>query len=101
VDELVDAYGELGASETKQKNMRDQLDSGTPEDIAKIIKRIEESGKGKGRFAQRLASKVDAERVPSYIRSAIERIVQEVTPPLTSSSADEDQPYGDSEIQAE
>lgn len=77
-NELVKVYGELGASVTKQENMRDLLDNPTSVDICKFMNRVEESGKGKGRFAQRLASKVDADRVPSYIESAIERVVTEV-----------------------
>lgn len=97
VDELVSVYGELGASETKQKNMREELDSGTPDDMVKFMNRIDESGKGKGRFAQRLASKVDADKIPRYIRLAIERITQDATSPVTPSAVNEAYTEEDSE----
>jgi putative ATP-dependent endonuclease of the OLD family len=88
-DELVTVYGELGASSTKQENMREQLIAGTSESIDKIITRIEETGKGKGRFAQRLSSKVQADRIPEYIHFAIRDIVQKTVPMLFQSSSED------------
>jgi len=74
--ELLDAYGELGASKRQIENMRQELDQGL---IVKVINRIEQSGKGKGRFAQRLADKVTADRIPDYIQKAIEYVLLRVS----------------------
>jgi len=87
--ELVDVYGELGASSTQQENMREQLIDSTSESIEKVIARIEETGKGKGRFAQRLSSKVQADKIPEYIHSAIRYIMRQTTPMLFPSPAEE------------
>ena len=70
--ELLKVYKELGASNKQVKNMCTEFQKGK---VIKIIKRIESSGKGKGRFAQRLADKVDANRIPLYIQEAIKHIV--------------------------
>ncbi len=89
-EEIVATYGELGASDRQQVNMRNQIVGGSVQGIGKAIDRIEE--RGKGRFAQRLADKVDSSRVPEYIRSAIKCIVHKVAPaPQASASVIVDQ----------
>lgn len=75
VPELLDVYRELGASDTQVDNMRKELDEGL---IIKFIGRIETSGKGKGRFAQRLSNKLDVDRIPVYIQNAIQHIVPQL-----------------------
>lgn len=77
-DELVTVYGELGASDDQKNNMMREVNSRSYRDLSRFIARIEETGKGKGRFAQRLADKVDPSRIPPYIKSAIEWVVNEV-----------------------
>lgn len=72
VQELLDVYQELGASDRQVTNMRQDLEHNL---IVKVINRIEQSGKGKGRFAQRLADKVTADRIPDYIQKAIQHVV--------------------------
>jgi putative ATP-dependent endonuclease of OLD family len=67
-DEFCNVYRELDASEKQEDNFRRLIQS---QDFEKIIKRIETGGMGKGRFAQRLADKLDANRVPPYIEKAI------------------------------
>ena len=78
IEELVSVYSELGASKRKQNNFRNYI---TKRQIDKVINRIEESGKGKGRFAQRLADKLDANKVPEHIKKAIEYIVLRIPRP--------------------
>jgi len=87
-EELIDVYKELGASAQKQDNMRNQLVDGSQRAIERFITRIEETGKGKGRFAQRLSGKVEGERVPEYIRSAIRYILCQTVPTLFADSTD-------------
>lgn len=80
-EELISAYSELGASERKQANLRKFIFN---RQIDKVLNRIEESGKGKGRFAQRLADKLDANKIPTHIRNAIEYIVLRIPKPAVS-----------------
>ena len=94
-DELIAVYGELGASPAKQKNMRENINK---KEVRKVIKRIEDTtGMGKGRFAQRLANKVDASRFPLHIAKAIEYVMFRVRKPqlpgvkLLSNHADEEE----------
>lgn len=82
VRELLDVYQELGASDRQVTNMRQELEDNL---IVKVINRIEQSGKGKGRFAQRLADKVTAERIPDYIQKAIQHVVLR-TPTISAPS---------------
>ena len=77
-EEIIKVYGELGASASKQDNMRVNLNN---KEVRKVIKRVEESGMGKGRFAQRLANKVDSERVPLFIAEAIRYVMYRVPQP--------------------
>lgn len=79
-EEYVEVYGELGASKTKQRNMEKAL---ADQQVENILSRIEESGMGKGRFAQRMANKIDADRIPKYIQDAMAFIVLR-TPPKSS-----------------
>ncbi|MBX3056382.1 MAG: AAA family ATPase [Anaerolineae bacterium] len=82
IQELLDVYQELGASDRQVTNMRQELEHNL---IVKVINRIEQSGKGKGRFAQRLADKVTADRIPDYIQKAIQHIVLR-TPTISTPS---------------
>jgi putative ATP-dependent endonuclease of the OLD family len=77
-DELIAVYKELGATARKQANLGTYIDNSQ---VEKIINRIEETGKGKGRFAQRLSDKVTANKVPEYIKGAIEFVVSQMPTP--------------------
>lgn len=97
-DDFCAVYAELGASERQVGNMRRDLDNNS---IEKLIKRIEASGMGKGRFAQRLASKVVADRIPDYIQQAISHVVlrtARVKTPLATASPRVDEPTLDEEV---
>ncbi len=85
-DEIVVVYGELGASETQKTNMKTDI-----EDVAidKVIRRIGTAGMGKGRFAQRLADRIDENKIPAYIQKAIESIVQRLPNSQITSNDDE------------
>ncbi len=71
-EEMLLAYRELDASETQVNNMKAEIQA---KNVEKIIRRIETSGKGKGRFAQRLANHVNANKIPEYIQQAIRYVV--------------------------
>lgn len=71
--QFLDVYEELGGSQAQRQNMKQEIDAG---EITKVIRRIERTGMGKGRFAQRLADKVDASKVPPYIEGAIRSVLQ-------------------------
>ncbi len=75
-DEFCTVYAELGASEKQVRNLREAIER---QEFDFVIRRIETTGMGKGRFAQRLAGKLDANRVPPYIEKAI-RYILEKTP---------------------
>ena len=75
---FIEVYEELGGSPTQQKNMRVEIEN---KEIDKVIRRVETTGMGKGRFAQRLADKIVGHKVPSYIDKAI-RFVLQVVPGL-------------------
>lgn len=78
---MLSAYAELEASDTKQTNFRTDLDavaSGDPARSAAIVDRLRRIGKG--RFAQRLASQIEAVEPPEYIKLAILRIRSKVCP---------------------
>lgn len=74
LQEFCAVYGELGASEKQINNFRQLIKD---KDYQKMIKRIEDIG-GKGRFAQRLADKLDAHRVPPYIEKAIRCLLEKM-----------------------
>jgi putative ATP-dependent endonuclease of OLD family len=75
-NEFCNVYRELDASEKQEDNFRRLIQS---KDFEEIIKRIETSGMGKGRFAQRLADRLNANRVPPYIERAIQYIMAKVS----------------------
>ena len=75
-DEMKETYAELRDSEKASKNFEKAVHSaleGAVEAIADLLARIEKVGKG--RFAQRLSSKIDNHPPPSYIGEAIDHIV--------------------------
>jgi putative ATP-dependent endonuclease of the OLD family len=69
-DIMVESYSELGASDTLRDRMANEIDEENFESMLGRIDRV-----GKGRFAQRLASKITADLCPDYIKNAIEKIV--------------------------
>ncbi len=81
-DELLSTLKELGAGTTKQERFKEVLGkiaaSKANKKIEKyFIARIEDYGKG--RFAMRFSHKLTADRVPHYIRLAINYIADSVT----------------------
>lgn len=77
--ELVEVYRDLGGSQTQQDNLCADLDNG---EIDKVIRRIETTGMGKGRFAQRLAERLDSNKIPPYIAQAIHYVMAKVPKPI-------------------
>lgn len=75
-EELLDVYAELDATAKKQENFQRELEQ---KELKKIINRMESTGFGKGRFAQRLADKVDENRIPPYIEKAINYVLDKVS----------------------
>ncbi len=73
--EFCDVYGELGASDVREKSLRELIQD---KNFETVIKRIETRGMGKGRFAQRLAGRLDANRVPPYIQNAICYLLEKI-----------------------
>ncbi len=80
-DELCEVYQELGASDTQVENLKAEIANNN--NFEAILRRIETTGMGKGRFAQRLAGKVDASRVPPYIENAIRYLLAKMPQPVT------------------
>ena len=74
--EFVQVYAELGGSSLQQKRMGEEIQK---QELDNVIKRIQQSGIGKGRFAQRLADKVDKNKTPPYIERAIQYILGRVS----------------------
>ena len=77
--EMKAAYAELRNSATASGRFDAAVDealAGDDEAKAQVLYRIESLGKG--RFAQRLASKIKDQSPPVYIRQAIESIVDQV-----------------------
>ena len=78
--ELVDSLRELGAPRRRVQallelaNDKYELDDNDAKRLLRTIERI-----GKGRVAQRLASRVDAKRFPAYITDGILRITGELS----------------------
>ncbi|MCX8063329.1 MAG: hypothetical protein N3D16_12170, partial [Anaerolineales bacterium] len=100
--EFVQVYAELGGSSLQQKRMEEDLHN---QELGKVIRRIEQSGVGKGRFAQRLADRMDADRIPPYIEDAVRYIlgrvsnqITQVDPEMTESAFESDLPFDDEEI---
>jgi putative ATP-dependent endonuclease of OLD family len=79
-DEMKASYTELRISPPASARFNAAVDealTGDEQAIAQVLSRIESVGKG--RFAQRLASKVNEQVPPAYIQQAIEFIVNQVT----------------------
>jgi putative ATP-dependent endonuclease of OLD family len=79
-DEILLTIKELGAGKARQEKLKRALENiGAENDLEKnayILNSIESIGKG--RFAQRLSSKLTKDRIPTYIRSAIGHITKQV-----------------------
>ncbi len=71
-DELGESYHELVGSKTKADHFSELLQNPAANRDG-ILSRIERIGKG--RFAQRLAAKLIGSRPPSYLKDALQRIV--------------------------
>lgn len=78
-EEFCSVYEELGASRLQLQRFKAAIERNN---IYEVIKRIETVGMGKGRFAQRLASYLDANRVPLYIEKAIRHLVEKIPRPV-------------------
>jgi putative ATP-dependent endonuclease of OLD family len=74
--ELKETYRELTGSREKAANFGALMDE-PAENRTKILTRIERIGKG--RFAQRLAPKVEGKKPPGYIKSALDQIIKMTT----------------------
>jgi len=81
--QFVEVYGELGGSPTQQKNMQTEING---KETGRVIRRIETTGMGKGRFAQRLANTIAGDKIPSYINDAM-RFVLKTIPGLAADEA--------------
>lgn len=84
--ELIEVYAELGGSQIQQENFCSELNSA---DTEKVIRRIETTGMGKGRFAQRLSERVVASKIPPYITRAIKYLFTKISKPSHSEPVDE------------
>lgn len=75
-EEMKEAYGELVLSAKAADSFAKLIDKADgnddPELWEQILARIE--ARGKGRFAQRLATKIQGQEPPKYVRKALERI---------------------------
>ena len=76
--EVVDTLKELGLGNRVSEELQAlaDLDRGLHKSEAQRLLEVIDRRGGKGRVAQRLAEKVDAERFPSYITEAIVKIVE-------------------------
>jgi putative ATP-dependent endonuclease of OLD family len=74
--ELVRTYRELTGSREKATNFAALLEEPS-ENRTKILSRIERIGKG--RFAQRLAPKIEGKKPPAYIKNALDKIIKLAT----------------------
>jgi putative ATP-dependent endonuclease of OLD family len=73
---IINTYNTLEESETKQRKFYDELIAGQ---FFNCLNRIEASGIGKGRFAQRFSDECIKENIPLYITEAIEYITRIVS----------------------
>lgn len=77
-EEMIETLKELGAGQIALRKFREALsDTENQENISYIISKIEEYGKG--RYAQRLSSKINKTNIPDYIKKAINYIVENIT----------------------
>ena len=75
--ELVESLRELGLSEGRAQTLGNLAERKTPltnKEANLLLKTIERFGKG--RVAQRLASRIDSQRIPSYITGGVHRITE-------------------------
>ena len=75
--ELVESLQELGLSRkgtTALENLAERNTKLTNKEAKRLLKTIERFGKG--RVAQRLASRIDSQRIPSYITGGVHRITE-------------------------
>ena len=75
--ELVESLRELGLSEGRAQTLGNLAERKTPltnKEAKRLLKTIERFGKG--RVAQRLASRIDSQRIPSYITGGVHRITE-------------------------
>jgi len=81
IAEMKTAYSELTGSEEMTKAFNTEADAAAADSTKAepLLDRIERIGKG--RYAQRLASKLDGKNPPAYIQNAIQSIIERVTPP--------------------
>ena len=78
--EVVESLLELGVSTRREKTLRGLADLDTKlseNEAANLLRAVEQIGKG--RVAQRLASKVNAQRFPAYITDGIRQITKELS----------------------
>ena len=78
--EMVESLVELGVSTRREKTLRELADLDTKlsdDEAVSLLRAVEQIGKG--RVAQRLASKIDAKRFPTYITDGIRRITEELS----------------------
>lgn len=76
IEEFLTTIRELGAGSTRNRRFEEAIkrinDNGSEEDKKYVLSIIEQYGKG--RFAQRLAGKLTDDKIPTYIRNAINHI---------------------------
>ncbi|MDP9309328.1 MAG: AAA family ATPase [Chloroflexota bacterium] len=73
--EMCEALAELSENRALQKRARDWQDDPTSVDITRLLNDIESVGKG--RFAQRLVSKIKGNHCPAYIQEAINYVASQ------------------------
>lgn len=77
--DLVQTFRELSVSSKALENLEtimEKKDSITEEDLKRILRYIDRIGKG--RFSQRLASRIKREHIPLYIEEAITSLIDKV-----------------------
>lgn len=77
-ESVISAFNDLNSGSAVRARFKSAVERrGTRAGRRELISRIE--SRGKGRFAQRLAAYVTAEKAPPYIRAAIERVVKDIS----------------------
>lgn len=81
IAEMKATYFELTASEEMSKLFNAEADAASADSTKAepLLARIERLGKG--RYAQRLASKLGGKNPPAYVQNAVRFIIERVTPP--------------------
>lgn len=76
-EEMKQAYSDLSPAKSGHKKFSAAIDAcPSPEEAKNVLRRIERLGKG--RFGQRLASKITTQKPPAYIAAAIQHIVKAI-----------------------